>query len=161
MPRPTDYSPEVVTSICQRIAEGDSLRSICAADDMPNKATVLRWLKVQPEFHEAYGIARQLQTELMAEEILEIADDVSQDTIAAEQGPRPNAEWIARSKLRVDARKWLMSKLAPKKYGDRISAEHTGRDGGPIEHKHMTDLELARRIAFILTRADKAKREGK
>ena len=161
MARPSDYSPEVVTSICQRLADGESLRAICAANDMPNKATVLRWLKMHPEFHEAYGIARQLQADVMAEEILEIADDVSQDNILSEQGPRPNSEWIARSKLRVDARKWLMSKLAPKKYGDRLTAEHTGKDGGPIEHKHMTDLELARRIAFILMRADKAKREGK
>jgi hypothetical protein len=85
------------------------VRIICAADDMPNKATVLR-----PEFQDAYGTARQLQTELMAEEILEIADDVTRDTILTEQGPRLNAEGIARSKLRVDARKWLMSKLAPK-----------------------------------------------
>src|SRR5215208_3417574 len=132
MARPTEYSAEVVTSVCHRLAERESLRSICAADDMPNKATVLRWLKLHPEFQDAYATARQLQTELMAEEILEIADDVTGDTILTEQGPRPNAEWIARSKLRVDARKWLMSKLAPKKYGDRLTAEHTGKDGGPI-----------------------------
>jgi hypothetical protein len=147
--------------MCQRLAEGESLRRMCSAEDMPNKATVLRWLALYDEFREQYARARELQTELMAEEILEIADDSSGDSLVTQQGTRPNAEWIARSKLRVDSRKWLMSKLAPKKYGERVTNEHTGKDGRPIEHKHMTDLELARRIAFILTRADKAKREAK
>jgi hypothetical protein len=68
----------------------------------------------------------------MVEEILEIADDASRDTIQTEHGQRADNEWIARSRLRVDARKWLMARLAPKKYGDKMLKEHTGADGGPV-----------------------------
>lgn len=82
------------------------------------------------EFSKQYARAREAQADTLADEILEIADDTSRDTIATEKnGEQPNSEWITRSRLRVDARKWLASKMAPKKYGDRIEASHTGEMG--------------------------------
>src|SRR5688572_9232829 len=66
---------------------------------------------------------------------------------------RTDNEVVARSRLRVDARKWLAGKMAPKKYGDKLMAEHTGKDGGPIETKELSETELARRVAFLLTSA--------
>ena len=97
---------------------------------MPGMSFVFKWLGEDPEFAKQYARAREDQAEAMLEEILEIADDSSNDTVETyDKAGNPidtaNTEWIQRSKLRVDARKWAMSKLAPKKYGDKIGIEGT------------------------------------
>jgi hypothetical protein len=90
-------------------------------------------------FRDQYTRAREEQAETLLDEIVEIADDSRHDTIpkvgrdGEEYGEQPNSEWIARSRLRVDARKWVVSKLAPKKYGEKIQAEVTGANGGPLQ----------------------------
>lgn len=154
--RPSDYSPETAALICERIAQGESLRTICQDEGFPAQSTVFLWLKKHADFSEQYARAREAQMEAMAEEILEIADETANDTIETENGARPDHEWISRSKLRVDTRKWLMSKLAPKKYGDKVTSELTGANGGPIETKDVSDLEVARRIAFALAKGEQA-----
>jgi hypothetical protein len=106
--RPSDYTPEVAELICQRLLEGESLNMIVKDENMPGNGTVFRWLAQHEEFREKYARAREAQMDAMAEEILNIADD----------GEPEQANWL---KLRVDTRKWLMSKLAPKKYGDRTT----------------------------------------
>ena len=116
----TTYTDALATALCDQLAEGASLRSICAAEGMPNKTTVLRWLRLHEDFRAQYVQAREDQAEVYLDEIIEIADDTSRDTEYGESGPKANSEWIARSRLRVDARKWAMSKLAPKKYGERL-----------------------------------------
>ena len=97
---------------------------------MPDKSTVLRWLRDKEEFRAQYARARQNQAEVFAEEILDIADDGRNDWEEREgRGGKYialNREAIERSKLRVDARKWVMSKLLPKKYGDKLDVAHTG-----------------------------------
>ena len=124
--RPTVYTPEIAKYICEQLAEGRSLRSICDDEGMPNRSTVYDWLDADTHgFPDQYARARSRQAETMLDEILEIADDTSNDTIITDFGPRPDAEWISRSKLRVDARKWAMSKLAPKKYGDSKALDVT------------------------------------
>lgn len=131
--RPSLYTPETAALICQRIADGQSLREICRADDMPDKATVFRWLgdEKRSDFRDQYARAREAQADHFAEEILEISDDGSNDWMLRQQGEDTvevaNHEHISRSKLRVDSRKWLMSKLAPKKYGDKLDLEHSGQ----------------------------------
>lgn len=119
--RPSDYSLELVNSICIRIAEGESLRSICRDDAMPAMSAVFRWIAAHEEFKEQYAMAMEQRTEALFEEILEIADETSRDTIDTENGEKANSEWISRSRLRVDARKWMLSKMMPKKYGDKIA----------------------------------------
>jgi hypothetical protein len=70
--------------------------------------------------------------EVMSQEIIDIADESANDTQFDDVGnPRQNSEWINRSRLRVDTRKWLMSKLAPKKYGEK--QEISGPNGGAIQ----------------------------
>jgi hypothetical protein len=118
--RPSDYSVALADAICARIIEGESLRTICADDDMPSKGTVMVWLKRHESFQTIYAHAHELQAETLREQILEIADDTSGDTEYGESGPKPNSEWISRSKLRVDARFKLMALLAPKKYGTKL-----------------------------------------
>ena len=136
--RPTDYTLEVVSDICARIADGQSLREIALSDDMPAKATIFLWLAKHKEFSDQYAHAKEAQALHMADEILDIADDASNDWMerlgedGQSLGWKENGEAMQRSRLRVDSRKWLLSKLLPKKYGDKFALEHTGADGGPI-----------------------------
>lgn len=119
---------EVCAAICDRITAGQSLRTICTDPTMPDKATVFRWLGQDEAFRDQYARARELQAEAMLEEILQIADDGSNDTYEDEDGnPRTEQDVIARSRLRVDARKWAMSKMAPKKYGDKLDVDVAGK----------------------------------
>jgi hypothetical protein len=120
------YTTAIATTICEQLIEGKSLRQICEQPGMPNKATVLRWLAddKKSDFRDQYARAREMQAEAMAEEIIEIADDGRNDWMEVlgkdgdTVGWRVNGEAVQRSRLRVDARKWLMSKLLPKKYGE-------------------------------------------
>lgn len=125
MGRPSEYTVAIADAICEALADGQSLRSICCAEGMPNRATVFRWLAANPEFSDQYARARDTQAEALADEILDIADDGSNDWMERRDdqggniGWKENGEAMARSKLRVDARKWVAAKLLPKKYGDK------------------------------------------
>ena len=145
MARPSDYSPELTAVMCARMAEGVSLRSICLADDMPDKATVFRWLAAHKEFRDQYARAREARADAMAEEILEISDDDRDDSITdPESGAtRLNAEFVARSRLKVDTRKWLMARMAPKVYGDKVTQEISGPDGEAINTITKSELVAA------------------
>lgn len=128
------YPQSTRDEICKRIALGESLSAICRCDDMPSKPTVLDWLFDEPEFSTQYARAREKQAEHYLDEIIAISDESSQDRIANEDGTeRTDSEAIQRSKLKVDTRKWVMSKLAPRKYGDKIQQEIVGANGGAIQ----------------------------
>lgn len=129
--RPSSYSAELAETICDRLAEGESLRAICASEGMPHKKTVLRWLRNDEAFRAQYAQAREEQAEHLLDEIFAIADDTTNDTEYGDAGPKANTEWIARSRLRVDTRKWAMSKLAPKKYGDKLDVTSAGEKVAP------------------------------
>jgi len=129
--RVTTFTQEVADLICDALAEGHSLRSICAADNMPSKSTVFKWLSEQPAFSDQYARAREAQADCLFDDILEIADDGRNDSYIDDEGNRrTDTDVIQRSKLRVEARKWMASKLAPKRYGEKL--QHTGDGGGPI-----------------------------
>lgn len=133
--RPTKYSQELADKICERMISGESLRHICADPDMPVKSTVLLWASKHEEFADQYTRARALLMDHWADEIIDIADDGTNDFVEQERenGNKrivADHEHIHRSKLRVDTRKWLMTKIAPKRYGERVAL--TGGDGGPI-----------------------------
>jgi hypothetical protein len=105
---------------------------------MPNRATVFRWLADvdRQVFRDQYARAREIQADTLFEEILEIADETSRDTVIKENRDgssyeTPDNEWISRSRLRVDARKWMASKLAPKKYGEKLDVGIGGIEGAP------------------------------
>lgn len=134
--RPSAFSQEIADAICTAIAAGNSLRAICERPDMPAISMVMRWLADddRAEFREQYARAREAQADTLAEQMLQIADDGTNDTQVDDEGNvRIDHDHIARSRLRVDTRKWLASKLAPKKYGDKITNEHTGEGGGAIK----------------------------
>lgn len=148
--RPSIYTQELATAICAHIAEGKSLRIIGGMDSMPHQATIMAWLDgSRPEFSEQYARAREAQADKLAEEILAIADDGRSDTyLDAEGNEKTDSEVIQRSKLRVEARKWLASKMAPKKYGDKMAIGGAD-DLGPVQTvtKEMTDAERAVRLS--------------
>lgn len=129
--RPSDYTPELALEICRRISEGESLRQLCRDESMPSTSSVLKWAREKPEFSQQYADAREALLEHWAEEINEIADDASNDWIKREKEEGRveilvDTDHINRSRLRVDTRKWLLSKLAAKKYGDKTQHEHSG-----------------------------------
>lgn len=115
------FCQDTADVIIAGLAEGKSLRAVCRQDGMPSASTVLRWLKEDEKFAEQYADARTRSYELLADEILDISDETEGDTIKDKDGnERANAEWISRSKLRVDSRKWLLAKMLPKVYGDKL-----------------------------------------
>jgi hypothetical protein len=124
MARPTDYTEEIADAICERIADGESLRTICQSDDMPGRSTVFRWLAAHKTFQDQYARAREEQADALFDEILQIADDGRNDSYTDDEGNvRTDHDVIARSRLRVDSRKWMAGKLRPKVYGDKIQQE--------------------------------------
>lgn len=144
--RPSDFTQELADTICERIADGESLRKICREDAFPNKATVFKWLSANKDFSDQYARARECQADSMADDILDISDDGSNDTYVDEEGrTKTDHDVIARSRLRVDARKWLASKMAPKKYGDRIIQDQNVRH----DFTTLTDAELDAKLAQI------------
>jgi hypothetical protein len=122
--RPSEFSQEVADTICERIAHGESLRAICRDETTPAMSTVFKWLSQRPAFAEQYALAREAQADALFDEILDIADDSSGDTkIVGRDGEERevcDAEFVQRSRLRVDARKWMAGKLRPKVYGEKL-----------------------------------------
>lgn len=145
MARPSGYSEEISLRICERLIEGESLRAICRDEDMPSQSMVFRWLEANEAFRERYARARELQADTFADELTEICDDGRNDWMernaGEDKGWQANGENIQRARLRVDTRKWIASKLKPKKYGDKIETTHQGPGGGPIVIS-STDAEL-------------------
>jgi hypothetical protein len=139
--RPTDYSSELADKICQELIKPRPLIDICKDAGMPERETVHRWLVKHPEFSHKYRVAREHQADAYADEIITIADTSDADNVCDEYGNiKPNHEWIARSKLRVDARKWYASKVAPKKYGDKVEQTVIGDPERPQEHRLTVDI---------------------
>jgi hypothetical protein len=125
----TTYSFEVTEKICQQMAEGKGLRAICSQPDMPARTTVLRWLEEQPGFRTRYQYAREALLDWYGEEILKIAFDDSGDLIVDGDRVMSGHHVVQRARLKVDTLKWIMSKLGPKKWGDRPESD---ADSGPI-----------------------------
>lgn len=136
MGRPSAYSDEIAVIICERIADGNSLRSICAEDGMPSKSMVMRWLSQHAEFRDQYARAREAQADALFDEIIAIADAplIGEKIKIDKDGNKEitRGDMIEHRRLQVDTRKWMASKLLPKKYGDKQQLEHSGVDGAPL-----------------------------
>ena len=136
MARPTDYNQDIATEICSRLASGEPLVKMCRDEGMPGTSTVYRWLLANESFRDMYARAREDQADTLADEIIEIADEyvVAEKTTTKANGDveRVTGDAVDRSRLRVDARKWVAAKLKPRKYGDFGRQEISGADGGPV-----------------------------
>ena len=136
MRQPTKYSQKMVDMICDQIAEGRSLRSICRDKDMPSKTLVFRWLAQREDFAKLYAHARDAQADALVDEMIDIADDGSNDWMEQRgrdgtlTGWKENGEALKRSALRLSTRQWIAEKLKPKKYGNKVAL--TDAEGGPL-----------------------------
>jgi hypothetical protein len=123
------YTEEMADKICERIADGESLKAICEDEGMPHKATVFKWLGENTSFSDKYARAREAQADALFDDILSIADDGRNDWMEKQNedgetwGWRENGEALRRSQLRIDARKWMAGKLRPKKYSEKLQVE--------------------------------------
>jgi len=105
--------------ICARLASGESLLQVCRDEGMPPESTVRRWVADDREgFSAKYAHARDIGLDHQADRIIEIAD--------TEEDP-------AKARVMIDARKWHLSKMAPKRYGEKTTTEITGQGGGPVQ----------------------------
>lgn len=136
MTRPSSFTQEIADLICERIADGESLRSICAEEEMPDKSTVFRWLEALPDFATKYARAREFQADSMADDIVDIADtpQIGVKTKTNEKGEVETTEgdMIEHRKLRIAARQWTAEKLRPKKYGSRTNMALSDPDGNAL-----------------------------
>lgn len=133
--RPTIFTDALATDICTRIATGESLRSICRSEDMPAMSSVMLWLVdgKHESFSEQYDLARRIQAETLADELFDISDNGANDWMekngASEDNPGYilNGEHVQRSRLRIDTRKWYLSKVLPK-FADKQQVDHVSTD---------------------------------
>lgn len=116
--RPTDYTEELANEICRRIADGESLKKITDEQGMPSRTSVHAWLIARPDFLDKYEASREMQADVYADEMDEIAHDTKLD--------------VQRARLIIDTRKWTASKLKPKKYGEKIDMTSGGEKVTPI-----------------------------
>lgn len=134
--RPSSYTQEMGEKICRLLARGMTLTKICKDPELPDDDTVRRWaLDDAHAFYGQYARARMIGYHRMADEILDFSDDDGDDWTIRDDGDgnvrrTHNAEATARSRLKVDTRKWLLSKALPKLYGDKLAL--TDADGGKL-----------------------------
>ena len=157
MGRPTSFSPKLAKRIFDRMACGETLTEICRSPSMPDRSTVRRWLSRHPDLISQYQRARELLADTLFDQVLDIADDARGDVTIDGNGKR-QVDWenVNRSKLRVDARKWVAAKLAPHKYGERV--QHTGANDGPIEFARtdpLTSAEVAAELSGLFNVAER------
>ena len=112
-------------AVLERVALGHSLRTICDTKGMPDYKTVMRWVDADPDYCQRYARAKQQGLEAMAEDILHIANTPQMGvirTVKADGGiEEKTVDMIEHRRLQVDARKWILAKLAPKKYGEKLA----------------------------------------
>lgn len=136
MGAPTKKTPGLIDRICEGLAIGKSSRAMCLEVGI-SQPSLWKWLDEDEEFSKRYARAKELGVDYIAEDTIEIADDGSNDWMERNDSKNPgydfNGEHVQRSRLRVDARKWYLSKIAPKKYGDKVINEHQGNPDQPIQ----------------------------
>lgn len=133
--RPTIYTPEIAAEICARISNGESTRAIAKDMHMPCEGTIRAWAVDNAHgFFAQYTRAVQIRAMGWAEEIIEIGDDGSNDSYTDPNSgiEKINHEVVARSRLRVDSRKWMLSKVLPKIYGDKLDLNHGLQPDNPL-----------------------------
>ena len=112
--------------ILLEIEEGASLRSILRREDMPGRTVFFEWLNDSEDKANQYARACEVRADAIFEDILEIADETSRDKKYTESGEVIDSEYVARSRIKIDARKWMLGKMNPKKYGDKIDMTSGG-----------------------------------
>jgi hypothetical protein len=154
MARPIEWTQDkkekAIEIIFTEMAQGKSLRQILNQDNenMPSRKLFYEWVAKDKELSDHYAKVMDLRSDVLFDEMIDIADDTSNDTVYTETGEKANSEWINRSRLRVDTRKWILSKMNPKKYGDKTDITTNGRDIGS-KYSDWTDEQIALEVERI------------
>ena len=136
---PVQRSQAVMATICREIAEGRSLRSVCRDEGMPNLATVMRWINEDADFSRAYDVAREMRGDRFGEQVADIAQECYRGELD------PNVARVAGALLQ-----WAASRMAPKKYGDRIEQTVKVQDSGAAHLDAVRKLAAQRRAARVI-----------
>jgi len=159
----TTFTQKLADHICERLANKQSLTSICDEEGMPSAGTVAYWRKKHPEFDAQYMAAREMQAEALFEEIVDIVDDGRNDWVERETRNGSyialNSEAVQRSKLRAETRFKLIERMNPARFGAKVQLDHTSSDG-TMTPQNMTDEQKAAKIAAIMQRAAAKKAAG-
>lgn len=159
----TKYTSEDKRRISRQVfnlmEQGVPLGKSCKQIGIP-KGTVQDWIKASEELTGQYAIAREALLEHWAEEVATISDEDPMQIVDQNGIARYDSAAVQHQRLRVDSRKWLLSKLKPKQYGDKIVTEHSGVDGGPItlaglDLKNLSDDELEKMNLLLSKVANK------
>ena len=117
----------IFNHVCSQIEKGRALRNVLKDENMPSTSTFYQWFDNNEDKAKQYARATEVRADIIFDDILSIADENTNDTFVNDNGIEVvNNDVIQRSRLRIDARKWVLSKLNPKKYGDKIQQEHSG-----------------------------------
>lgn len=153
MPAPSKFTQELFDEICARLSKGEPLAQICRDEGMPSSNTVRDWCAKDESLAIAYARARDEGFDAIALDTLHIADDNGKDRRYGLDGKETiDSDHISRSKLRVETRLKLLAKWDPKRYGDRVTTELTGPNGGPVETVSWTaqaDDDLLKQVAAL------------
>lgn len=122
---PFEWTDEIESEIFERIAKGESARQVCEDDWLPSETTLYKRLSGDPDFAERYARARERQADGIFDEVQEIADGATPESVAVDR-------------LRIDVRKWRAGKLRPKVYGDKLELEH----GGAVKLSPVTGFDV-------------------
>lgn len=126
MGRPSEYTQEIADTICEELAMGRSLRSVCEDKGMPTVKTVFNWFRTYPNFLQQYTHATEERTETQQEMLLDMGDKAIKH--AEDADPKAANAVVSAYKLKADNLKWSMSKMKPKKYGDKVDLTTNGKD---------------------------------
>ena len=138
---------QIFDDICELIISGKSLRFALNKVSIPAK-TFFVWLRDNEVFSKQYARATTERAELMFEDMFDIADDGTNDWMEKKNdkgdvvGWSINGEHIQRSRVRIDTRKWALSKMMPKKYGDRIKIDYNQIDDDVVKDVDFDDIKL-------------------
>jgi len=151
--RPSTYTKEMGQTLCTRMALGETMAEITKETGMPSKEVIYQWRQIHPDFDSMYTRAREDQMHAWADQIISFADDGTEDVLRDGDGnpvlkangdPKLYREHIDRTRLRIDTRKWLMAKILPKVFGDRmaVDATHTVEQKDDAEMIHALQEAL-------------------
>jgi len=157
-----EWTPEQKAQACEeilaKIRQGSSLNAACKGGDdwTPAESTFRLWCDNDPDLAAKYAHAREVRAEKIFEECLIIADSQEGDVVKVDGVDQPNHDAIQRARLRIDTRKWMLGKMQPRKYGDKVEVDHRSGDGS------MTPAPTVSAIDIIRERLDAiAERSGK
>ena len=122
--RPTIFTEILAAKICQRIADGESIRAVCSDPNMPSTTAIFRWIASgkYDGFRQLYEASMQIRLETLGDGLIELADAPIERNAAG----MVDSGAVQMRRLQIETRRWILSKLLPRKYGDRMGLDHQG-----------------------------------